>query len=331
MTSPRSDVVIPDQSHYYHCVSRCVRRAFLCGEDRYSGMNYDHRREWVQSRMFFLVNIFAIELVSYAVMSNHCHTLLFTQPAIAESWHPEEVARRWRLLFPLSRLSDEALEPTAVEISQITSNPEMVSEYRKRLSSISWFHRCLNENIARRANLEDGCKGRFWEGRFHSTRIDDIGGVVACSVYIDLNPVRATIAETPESSDFTSIQDRIVDFQKIDKSLESKTIEPFCKRASALKLVDEFTNGTFSLTEYLELVDNSGRDFKTNKGSISDHLASLLEKLQLRTDSWLTDSLNVGQRFKKVIGSVSTLEAAALMNGKRWLHGKSSARKIFRV
>ena len=79
----------------------------------------------------------------------------------------------------------------------------------------------LNQDIARRANREDQCTGRFWEGRFKSQRLIDEGAVIACMAYVELNPVRAGIAVRPELSEFTSIYDRILTKQAKD-SLEQK-------------------------------------------------------------------------------------------------------------
>ena len=42
---------------YYHCISRCVRRAFLCGEDRFTGQSYEHRRGWVEVKRLELAKI----------------------------------------------------------------------------------------------------------------------------------------------------------------------------------------------------------------------------------------------------------------------------------
>ena len=77
MPKPRKTLISLDATPYYHCVSRCVRRAFLCGEDQFSGKNFEHRRKLIQERLFELVDTFAIDLCSYAIMSNHFHLVLF--------------------------------------------------------------------------------------------------------------------------------------------------------------------------------------------------------------------------------------------------------------
>ncbi len=85
----------------------------------------------------------------------------------------------------------------------------MTEEYRDRLMNISWFMKLLNQNIAFRANAEEGCKGHFWESRFKSQALLDERALLSCMTYVDLNPIRAAIAKTPEASDYTSIQERI--------------------------------------------------------------------------------------------------------------------------
>jgi hypothetical protein len=206
----RRQIVANDQVGVYHCIARCVRRAFLCGVDSTTGKDFEHRKDWIRERLQQLASIFAIDICGYAVMSNHLHLVLRGRPDLVPNWTAEEVALRWRRLYPpRDPATGGAVEPTESDLNMIVSNPERVVELRERLSSLSWFMRCLSEPIARRANREDQCKGRFWEGRFVSQALLDEAAILTCSIYVDLNPIRAGVAEKPEDSEYTSAFDRI--------------------------------------------------------------------------------------------------------------------------
>ena len=201
MATARSEKVNLDSTPYYHCISRCVRRAFLCGEDVVSGKNFDHRKEWLETRLRQLSSVFAVDVCAYAVMSNHYHLVVRVDAERAEAWADEEVVRRYGSLFPLAMMAYEGLD-TRAQKAQCT-------EWRERLSSLSWMMRSLNEWVARKANKEDGCRGRFWEGRFTSQPLLDEQAVLTCMVYVDLNPVRGGMAKTLEQASFTSIRARL--------------------------------------------------------------------------------------------------------------------------
>ncbi len=165
MTQARKTVVSKEETGVYHCMSRCVRRAFLCGEDSYSGRNYEHRREWVRERLESLSGLFGVEIFSYAVMSNHLHVVLRVRPERVDQWSADEVAVRWCRLFR-GKAAIQAGKPyDEMKFERIRKNPEQVETCRERLKDLSWFMRCLSEPLARRANREDECTGRFWEGR----------------------------------------------------------------------------------------------------------------------------------------------------------------------
>ena len=192
-----------------HAVQRCVRRAFLAGVDPTSGKDFSSRKEWIRRRLESLASVFGIDILSYAVMSNHLHVIVRNRPDIVAQWSDREVALRWLKVFPGRRIEEHLAEPTESDVQMLARDAKRLAEIRKRLADLSWFMRSLAEPIARMANKQDECTGRFWEGRFKAQRIVDEAGLLACSMYVDLNPVRAALAELPEETPHTSAYDRI--------------------------------------------------------------------------------------------------------------------------
>ena len=205
----RSEQFDPAEVGICHCVQRCVRRAFLAGFDADSGTDYSFRKEWIRRRMEALASVFAVDVLAYAVLSNHLHVILRNRPDVVGQWSDQEVAIRWLRVFPGKRLEEHLAEPTDHDVETLVRDTERMEVIRSRLSDISWFMRALSEPIARMANKQDQCTGRFWEGRFKAQRIADEAGLLACAMYVDLNPVRAAMAESPEQSPHTSAYDRI--------------------------------------------------------------------------------------------------------------------------
>ena len=200
-----------------HLVQRCIRRAYLAGLDPLSGRDYSHRREWIRARMECLASVFGLDVLTYAILSNHLHVVVRTRPDVVDSWSNEEIALRWLKLFPGRRMDEHLAIPTTNDIKSLANNPERIQEIRVRLSNPSWFMKALCEPIARLANKQDEVTGHFWEGRFKASEIADEAGLLACSMYVDLNPIRAAMAETPEEAIHTSAYDRI-------KALQGETI-----------------------------------------------------------------------------------------------------------
>ena len=208
MTRARKDIIDLDTTPYYHCTSRCVRRAFLCGEDHFSGQSYEHRREWVVERLAYLTRSFSIEVASYAVMSNHYHLVLRVDVDKAKDWSEANIIRRWKRIYNIPVVVQQYLNnPLAEGIAEVAK--DIIEKWRRRLSNISWLMRCLNEYLAHKANKEDDCKGRFWEGRFKSQPLLDEAAVLTAMSYVDLNPIRAKMAKNLKQSDYTSVQQRI--------------------------------------------------------------------------------------------------------------------------
>jgi REP element-mobilizing transposase RayT len=329
---PRKLLIDPAEVGVFHCISRCVRRAFLCGHDTLTGKNFDHRKQWIQDRIEFLASQFAIDVLGFAVMRNHIHLIVRNRPDVKAGWSDHDAARRWWNLFPLRNENGRPAEPQEWELSMITANPERLAEARARLSSISWFMRCLAEPIARWANREDGCTGRFWEGRFKCQPILDESALAACLAYIDLNPIRAGIAETPETSQFTSVFERIAALRKPAGGMPASAfaarageesgapegaatlaatrervrrgdwLSPFelCPEGALQPASGSRASNTGCLpmrfADYLELLDWTGRQILHGKrGSIPAELKPILERLQIGGDGKVRTAAPRGQ------------------------------------
>jgi len=320
MTYPRLQTVDPQTPGFFHCVSRCVRRAFLCGQDVYSGRSYEHRKAWVEERLLALAECFAVGLYAYAVMSNHVHIVLHVDPQEANAWSDEEVAERWVRLFPVrvEEVVDERL--CQKKVQRLQGDPERMAELRSRLGSLSWFMRCLNEPIARQANREDGCTGRFWEGRFRCQALLDEQAVLSCMAYVDLNPIRVGIVHDLTASEHTSVRQR----------LQRAETRPASLKARLRPMAGMLLAPAFSLraVDYLELVDWSGRIVREGKrGTIAADAPPVLSKLGMRERQWQTQMLAIESRYWRAVGSVESLMAKARLLGQRWLKGAGRGRR----
>ncbi len=344
MTQARSRQVSLEDTPYYHCISRCVRRAFLCGEDHVTGENYEHRKPWVVEKLKDLSEVFAIDICAYAIMSNHYHIILRVDADTAKNWDQDEVIERWRELFGGGVLLERYLAgecKTEAELDQVAETAEI---WRARLMDISWFMRCLNESIARQANKEDNCKGRFWEGRFKSQALLDERALLACMAYVDLNPVRAGICETPEASDFTSIQQRLQAYQEkaLDnqKTSHSKTgaIDKDKESSENIQL-NAFTGGfytnegiPFDEKDYYELIDWTGRAVHPQKkGSIPEGSPSLLTRLGMQRESWIETVSSYEKHFSDFVGQEAKMKEVSASRGMKWLRGSRACQRLFSI
>ena len=355
MTRARTEHISLEETPYYHCMVRCVRRAYLCGEDRETGENYDHRKQWLVSRLRFLSYVYAIDICAYAVMSNHYHVVLHVDKGRALGWSDEEVVERWMQLYSGHTLVDRWLRnPADLSQAELDVVSELIETWRERLYDISWFMRGVNETIARMANKEDNCKGRFWEGRFKSQALLDETALLTCMAYVDLNPVRATITETLEDSDFTSIQQRLFDYAK-DKpeSKQSKPEQRVIQKANQQQEIkqelqldelpeaplmpldgsshtDIHTALPFTREDYFALVDATGRILREDKrGAIDPHRLPLIQQLNINPDEWLKHVRDFGRRYAHCAGNVASLKAYAEKHRQCWTKGIATARKVY--
>ena len=204
MTKARNSLISLEATPDYHCVSRCVRRAFLCGQDPLSGKSYEHRRGWLEEKLLRLPEMFAIDIAAYAIMSNHYHVVLHINADKAKAWSDIEVVEHWHKIFNGTLHSQKFINGETLLNAEREHLQTVIEKWRARLHDISWFMRIINESVAREANAEDNCTGHFWEGRFKSQALLDESALAACMAYVDLNPIRASMAATPETSEHTS-------------------------------------------------------------------------------------------------------------------------------
>jgi len=322
MTRARYTQVSLDSTSYYHCICRCVRRAFLCGRDRYSGQDYEHRRQWVVDRLAVLGEVFAIDLCAYAVMSNHYHVVVRINEKQANAWSDTEVAERWMKLFHGPEVVKRWMSGQT-NGGETLKALEIILLWRERLYDLGWFMKCLNEYLARRANEEDCCKGRFWEGRYKCQALLDETAVLQCMAYVDLNPVRAGIAATPEQSDYTSIQQRAMIIKGLDSSERSPRLLPLVDEKT-IEIDDEETVCRFRLMDYLTLIDSAGRAVRDDKrGVISNKAACVLDRLGIEESSWLRHMKPRKQRLPVAMGSLARLKEYAACTGRNWIAGQN--------
>ncbi len=324
MPKARKSQISLEDTAYYHCISRCVRRAYLCGQDPLTGRSFEHRRAWVEKRMLFLAQVFAIDICAYAVMSNHTHLVLHVDREKAQSWSLYEIISRWHRISKGAPFSHAYLnEQKRAELTSLQwkSLAELSEQWRERLYDISWFMRMLNEPIARQANQEDGCTGRFWEGRFKSQALLDDTALAACMAYVDLNPIRAGVETLPEKSQYTSIKKRC---EMAPKGLQPKALLPFIgnHRKNTPKGLP------FTFNDYLMLLDLTGRIIRPDKnGYIPRKSDDILFRLGLSQQTWESISGHFGKCFSGAVGKEQALRKFHNNLGSKRTAGLNASRK----
>jgi REP element-mobilizing transposase RayT len=305
-----------------------------------------------------------VEVCAYSVMSNHLHVILRIRPDIVATWSDEFVVRRWgQLMLAQCKTLPEPL--TDEQVQESLKDKERVAELRRRLSCLSTFMGQLDEYIARTANAEDETSGHFWEGRFRCTRLLDEAALLACSVYVDLNPIRACMARTPEQSHYTSVYDRIlalrgnpssVVLEHTDSLGAPADVDPAVTTGVAdwlapIRIADkmpatdsaEAADGTphprasdrgllpMSLEDYIQIVEWTGRQQRADKpGAIPADLAPIFERLGLESEAWLKLTSQFTRMFANAAGPIGLVKAAAERAKKRWFQGAGHCRASFR-
>jgi len=339
MTIARKNLVDLSVTRFYHCISKCVRSLFLMGDDRIEG-GVD-RKAWIEHRLQFLSEVFAISIASYSVLDNHLHTVLRVDLEKANAWTATEVARRWLRLHPPRDKKRKPIEITEAYLEKICRDSDWVEDIRERLRSIGWFMKLVKEPLARLANKEENCPGTFFEARFKSIAILDEAALLAVCVYVDLNPVAAGIAQTPEESPYTSIKERVDHVKRRGELKKLLACEQGGSASRSLSIaleldqwlipvddqrsIDSERKGLIeglTLGNYLKLVEQTGRKDRAGKIAISPDLEDIFDRLGITDSRWQDqmDRLSGGKLVGSyVAGSRERLREVAAKLGVRHL------------
>ena len=352
--SNRSDKIDPTVVQIIHAVSRTTRACRLLGKDPCSGKNYNHRKAWVEGLIERFAAYFAIDVLAYSILSNHHHQMLRSRPDVVQGWDETEVARRWLMICPIRKDSEgNPCPPSDSELDTIRNCPEIVSEIRRRLSDISWWMRLLNQRVAQKANREDDKKGRFFEDRFKGIPVIDEQSVLACAVYVDLNWIRACMAETVELSNYTSAQRRVqsLNAEKKARKQRGRSNQPRQKRADFFLAPVDLAEATkapgpqasvegnrcsekgflsMNSADYLELLDWSARHVAHGKkGKTPCNLPPILNRLGLPTTVWLELVANFDDLFTTMAGLPGHIDLERGRKSGRRFHVPRRTRELF--
>ena len=298
MTKPRSSLVSTDVTRYYHCITRCVRQAFLLQEGK------TDRKKWLHDRLEEVASVYAVSVANYAILDNHFHLLLRLDVDIAQSWSDEEVVKRWARLHPPKK-NRQPVDMDEEWLATELKDTKKIEKLRKRLCDLGWFMKEVKEPLARLCNREDGTLGTFFEGRFKSIAILDDEALIATGIYIDLNPFAAGLANTPEQSLHTSLYERIQHLTKLEHSeislarigqVITAKFPPDVEDYLWLTPIEDRRNSgaaregmieSFTLNNYLLLLDEVARRERNGKASLSPAAAHILERLGFDPQFWI--------------------------------------------
>lgn len=314
MTTARRNLVNPTVTRWYHCISRCVRGALLMAEGR------NDRKEWLEHRLELLSENFAVSVGGFAILDNHLHILCRLDPDAAKNWSAEDVVQRWINIYPPKGV--DLADRAAVHdwVIREAQDETRVGKMRTRLADLGWFMKSLKEPLARMANKADGCRGPFWEGRYKSIAIMDEEALLATCAYIDLNVVSAGIAETPETSQHTSVKQRVehvaggknvhrmrhAEVGSASASKHAGSMEqnhwlvPIEDRRSLDAGLREGMLESFPLGSYLLLLEQIGRSFRRGKARIRSGLKEVFSRIEINVARLQTQT-NVMLRKKTTL------------------------------
>jgi hypothetical protein len=330
------------------------------GNDPLTGKNFDHRKTWMEIELKHLAAHFGIDLLCYAIMSNHFHLVLRSRPDVVAAWDDTQVARNWLLLCPKRKdANNRPEEPNEFELNTIRNDPAKLKEIRSRLSDVSWWMRLLSQKIAQRANHDDEEIGKFWQARYRAVRLLDETAILACAAYVDLNPIRAAMAQTLEGSQYTSVQQRVLRLKEelssckqatnpIDETSSQKSTSTSARDSHLAPLsIDELRDAIgacvsssgkrcsdkgflpMSVAAYVELLDWTARQIRDDKrGSTPTSAAPIFKRLGISQEVWIELVRDFGKLFCTVAGQPHVIDSTRSRHGNQRYKARARTREL---
>ncbi len=281
----------------YHLVSRCVRRLrCLDGE----------RKLWVEGSLRYHSGKMAVDVLTYAVMANHIHVVVRIRPDQAAEWSAKDVVDRWLdLVPPRDCFGVAVMGIDEVQKERLAQDEGWVRERRSRLCSMSWFMRLVKQKLARRINKADGASGHLWDDRFFSVPLPDQGAILACMVYVDLNPFRSGLCDLPEQGECVGLAVRLRRMNVFnDDNLygAGSSLKKMGRRGGVwvVPIVGcgvywQMARGDWAYKEpgaleendYLRLLDYSARLLRSGKKSLGQEVDDIFERIGVDGGQWL--------------------------------------------
>ena len=321
MRIPRKQQYDQDDPPWLRCISRCVRKSFLCGD------KYDHRRVWLEKRIEILAQLYHTDVTAYAIMENHFHIVMRPNVEKVAAMSDVEVANAWlSAMRPMK--SDGTYTPVnIVSIDNAVADIEKIQLWRKRIGKVSWFMAALKAPLSRMANKEDNCSSHFWEGRYKSIPLLDRAALISCTVYVDLNPIRAGAADNIQNAQHTSIRKRAAAYaaqhsleitskchtaahKVIDQQNELHEIIKTSKWLTSITTASTENNGLtpgISIEQYIQLIDMTARSFTNKTKQLHPQAQSTLTELNLNTETWMKSMSRPKNFIGRVIGNAQSL------------------------
>ena len=349
MRRKRTEIANAEVINTLHITQRCVRQEYFLDDNQRVKGRYKQRRVAIFQRLVHLASAFAIDVLRVSFMSNHIHLNLRNRPDIVSTWSDYEVVRRWLKICPgycqahVDYHEYQPTPPTEEDIVRELNDKKRVKELRRRLSDISTFMWSFNNYSSKLFNLMDGVGGCFWESRYKVQALLDSEALLICGLYIDLNPIRAGIANTPEDSKFTSAYWQI---ETLKFLAEYPNADP-AKRPDAFLAPIQVTSDEASRTssstgcrasdfgfldmssaEYLILLDLVGRIAREDKvGIIPPELPPIFERLKIEFEAVVELVKGYENLFRTFVGTSESIKVKTRELGAKRLHCPAISRR----